>query len=255
MTAPSPLSWLVPLAALTLFWPLSLGMNNQSLFLSLNGLANQLPPVIWSDLTVLGDTLVALCLLLPFLRRRPDLVLAVLLASLPATLLSHGIKDGFAILRPFAVLGDQVNVIGPYLKAGSFPSGHTTTIFVVASVLTVGLRAGGAGLAILTLAVLVGLSRIAVGAHWPMDVVGGSLCGWLSGLLGLHLGKRFAGLGRPAVISGIRLLLAACALILLIDYDSGYPLARPFEQALALAVLVFHLLPGWTLTPRDRQTP
>ncbi|MFA5083608.1 MAG: phosphatase PAP2 family protein, partial [Hydrogenophilaceae bacterium] len=165
MTRPSPLIWLLPAAALALLWPLS-GPANQAWFLALNGLAAGLPDVFWSDLTVLGDTLVALCLLLPFLRRRPDLVLAALLASLPATLLSHGIKDGLALARPFAVLADQVHVIGPYLKAGSFPSGHTTTIFVLASVLALGLRARGAMPALLALALLVGLSRIAVGAHW-----------------------------------------------------------------------------------------
>ncbi len=246
MTRPSPLVWLLPVAALVLLWPLS-GPANQTWFLALNGLAARLPDVLWSDLTVLGDTLVALCLLLPFLRRRPDLVLAALLASLPATLLSHGIKDGLALLRPFAVLGDQVHVIGPYLKAGSFPSGHTTTIFVLATVLALGLRARGAVPALLVLALLVGLSRIAVGAHWPLDVAGGLLCGWLSGLIGLYLAGRFKILQRPAVLAGVRGFLVACALVLLVRYDSGYPLARSFEQALALAVLVFHLLPGWKL--------
>ena len=246
MTRPSPLIWLLPAAALALLWPLS-GPANQAWFLALNGLAAGLPDVFWSDLTVLGDTLVALCLLLPFLRRRPDLVLAALLASLPATLLSHGIKDGLALARPFAVLADQVHVIGPYLKAGSFPSGHTTTIFVLASVLALGLRARGAMPALLALALLVGLSRIAVGAHWPQDVAGGLLCGWLSGMIGLYLAERLKTLQRPSVLAGVRIFLIACALVLLVRYDSGYPLARSFEQALAILVLVFHLLPGWKL--------
>lgn len=254
MTRPHPTIWLLPAAALALLWPLS-GPANQGLFLALNGLAAQVPAVLWSDLTVLGDTLVALCLLLPFLRRRPDLVMAALLASLPATLLSHGIKDGLAMMRPFAALGDQVHVIGPYLKAGSFPSGHTTTIFVLASVLALGLRARGAVPALLGLALLVGLSRIAVGAHWPQDVAGGLLCGWLSGMIGLSLADRFRSLQRPAVIAGVRVALIACALVLLVRYDTGYPLARSFEQALALAVLVFHLLPGWKLPARNVVQP
>jgi membrane-associated phospholipid phosphatase len=241
------LAWLVPLAALALLLPLASPASNQALFLALNGLAAGLPAVIWSDLTVLGDTLVALCLLLPFLRRRPDLVLAALLASLPATLLSHGIKDGMAVPRPFAVLADQVHVIGPYLKAGSFPSGHTTTAFVLAAVLALGLRGRGTAAWVLALALLAGLSRVAVGAHWPMDVAGGILCGWVSGLIGLWLAERYQGLQRPAVLAGVRIFLIACALVLLIDYDSGYPLARPFEQAIALLVLVAHLLPGWRL--------
>lgn len=244
------LAWLVPLAALALLWPLADDARNQALFLTLNGLAAGLPALLWSDLTVLGDTLVALVLLLPFLRRRPDLALAALLASLPATLFSHAIKDGLALARPYAVLADHVHVIGPYLKAGSFPSGHTTTAFVLAAVLALGLRSRGAAPAILLLALLVGLSRVAVGAHWPMDVAGGILCGWLSGLIGLWLAGRWTGLQRPAVLTGVRLFLLGCALVLLVGYDSGYPLARPFEQTLALLVLVFHLLPGWRLPSR-----
>ncbi|NTV95501.1 MAG: phosphatase PAP2 family protein [Thiobacillus sp.] len=249
MTEKQPLTWLVILAALALLWPLSHPATNQAVFLALNGLAARLPAVLWSDLTVLGDTLVALCLLLPFLRRRPDLVLAALLASLPATLLSHGIKDGLALARPFAVLADQVHVIGPYLKAGSFPSGHTTTLFVLACVLALGLRARGAAPWILALALAAGLSRVAVGAHWPMDVAGGILCGWLSGMIGLRLAERFGRLRHPTVLAAVQLFLIACALVLLLRYDSGYPLARPFEQAIAILVLVFHLLPGWRLQP------
>ena len=118
--------------------------RNQAVFLALNHAAALLPDFLWSALTVLGDTLVALCLLLFFLRRRPDLALAVLLASLPATLLSHGLKEALDVARPYALLGDQVHVIGRHLTAGSFPSGHATTIFVLAAVLSVGLRSATA---------------------------------------------------------------------------------------------------------------
>lgn len=246
---------LLPAAALAMLWPLSDSGLNQSFFLGLNGFAAHMPPALWSDLTVLGDTLVALVLLLPFLRQRPDLVIAVLLASVPATLFSHGLKDGLDVMRPFAVLGDQVHVIGPYLKAGSFPSGHTTTAFVVASVLAHGLQSRGAATAILLLALAVGLSRVAVGAHWPMDVAGGLVCGWVSGVIGLALMRRFTNPPQPVAIVLARGLLVACALVLLVHYDSGYPLARPFEQAIALLVLVHHLIPGWRLDVKKIYRP
>ncbi|MDP2433921.1 MAG: phosphatase PAP2 family protein [Pseudomonadota bacterium] len=239
--------WLLPALALLAMLPMSDPARNQALFLALNHAVAQLPDVFWSDLTVLGDTLVALTLLLFFLRRRPDLALAVLLASLPATLLSHGLKDGLDMARPYAVLGDQVHVIGRFLTAGSFPSGHTTTTFVLAAVLVGGLRSTSATLWILFAALLVGFSRIAVGAHWPLDVLGGMLCGWASGLLGLYWAGKVDWAARPRVVLGMRLLLLGCAGALLLDYNSGYPLARPFELLLAVTALAIHLLPGWRM--------
>jgi membrane-associated phospholipid phosphatase len=242
--ASQPYFWLLPLAAFPLLWPLANMADNHALFLALNDLAAGLPDWFWSDTTILGDTLVALCLALPFLRLRPDLVLASLIASVPAALMSHGLKRALDMPRPFAVLGDAVHVIGPHLTAGSFPSGHTTTAFVLASVLAAGLpRATAFG--VLILALLVGLARIAVGAHWPLDIAGGMACGWVSALIGLYLTRRFCNPDNAAVREGIRLLLIACSAYLFFQYNSGYPLARPFEQALSLGVLVYHLLPGW----------
>jgi membrane-associated phospholipid phosphatase len=253
MNTPPITLWLLPAIALLAVLPLSDPARDQAVFLALNHAAALLPDVLWSDLTVLGDTLVALCLLLFFLRRRPDLALAVLLAGLPATLLSHGLKIGLDMARPYALLGDQVHVIGCTLLAGAFPSGHATSIFVLAAVLIGGLRSATATPWLLLVALLVGLSRIAVGAHWPLDVLGGMLCGWFSGLFGLYVVKRLDWAARPGVRLAMRLFLLACAVSLYLGYASGYPLARPFELLIALAALVFHLLPGWS--PPSKDTP
>jgi undecaprenyl-diphosphatase len=40
------------------------------------------------------------------------------------------------------------------------------------------------------LAALVGVSRVSVGVHWPVDVVGGAILGTLVGFLVLALHKR-----------------------------------------------------------------
>jgi len=252
MNRPPPIAlWLLPALALLALLPVSDPTRNLALFLTLNHAAALLPDRLWADLTVLGDTLVALSLLLLFLRRQPNLVLTALIASLPATLLSHGLKGGLDLARPYAVLGDQAHVIGRVLLAGSFPSGHTTTIFVLAAVLSSGLRSRSATALLLIGAFLVGFSRIAVGAHWPLDVLGGILCGWASGLLGLYVANRLDWAARPRVRLAMALFLIACALALFRDYDSGYSLARPFEQAIALLALIWYLLPGWTTAPEQ----
>jgi undecaprenyl-diphosphatase len=82
------------------------------------------------------------------------------------------------------------------VKTSSFPSGHANSsmIFYVmlALVLARGTKwrnpaVGGA----IALSLLIGLSRVMLGVHWPSDVIGGWAFGLLWLLLTLRLGERF----------------------------------------------------------------
>ena len=65
-------------------------------------------------------------------------------------------------------------VPAPYALA-SFPSGHATTVFALATVLSLWYPRWTA--AWLALAAVVGWSRIALGSHFPSDVVAGAVVG------------------------------------------------------------------------------
>jgi len=82
------------------------------------------------------------------------------------------------------------------VKTSSFPSGHATSSMVffltLAIVLTSGTRwrfLSVAGAILLSL--LIGISRVMLGVHWPSDVVGGWAFRMLWVLLTLRLAERF----------------------------------------------------------------
>ncbi|MBA4410144.1 MAG: phosphatase PAP2 family protein [Bacteroidota bacterium] len=81
---------------------------------------------------------------------------------------------------------------GPYTIKGpfhgnSFPSGHTTAVFAVASVVATQYRdTGWVPVTAYSVATLVGLSRIYDNKHWLTDVVAGATIGTLVGNLVNH---------------------------------------------------------------------
>lgn len=81
------------------------------------------------------------------------------------------------------------------VKTSSFPSGHAASsmIFFLALALVLGRgkpwHAAGVAAAIL-LSLLIGLSRVMLGVHWPSDVIGGWAFGMLWVLLTLRLAQR-----------------------------------------------------------------
>ncbi|MDH2918565.1 MAG: phosphatase PAP2 family protein, partial [Sideroxydans sp.] len=107
-------------------------------------------------------------------------------------LYAHGMKELFASLRPPAILGaEQFHLIGFALQNNSFPSGHTTTIFLLAGWLCMAVLSGSWRLAVLAVALLVGLSRIACGVHSPLDILGGMAGGWLCAWAGIALANHW----------------------------------------------------------------
>jgi membrane-associated phospholipid phosphatase len=89
------------------------------------------------------------------------------------------------------------------VTSNGFPSGHTSnaTAAGLVAVLLVWPRAGRVGRAVTVaaaaaVAVFIGLTRVALLAHWPADVLGG----WLLGLAVVPLLARLASPGSPAAL-------------------------------------------------------
>lgn len=184
------LPWLalacLPILAL---W-LSYAPANRALFLALNGFTPALPAVLLLNLTFCGNALAAMALVSPWTSARPRLLWALLLAALPATLFSRGLKLLFERPRPAAELAaDLAHFVGPIYKALSFPSGHSTTAFVAAAVFCAFVERRAWRIAALGLAAAVALSRVLLGAHWPADILAGAAGGWLCGWLGVAIGR------------------------------------------------------------------
>jgi membrane-associated phospholipid phosphatase len=162
---------------------------NQSLFLWINAACTALPDWFWSSLTITGHTSIVFALFGVFLLPKyklPSIITALFATAILGGVVSTIAKESFKIMRPPAVLApDQFHLIGHKLELVSFPSGHTLTAFAVAALLIFGMRLRGWRLVgVLAGSALIGLSRIAVGAHWPLDVIGGAALGFACGWLG-----------------------------------------------------------------------
>lgn len=144
----------------------------------------------FSTITHLADAgilwiLVAVLLLFTARYRKDGLKLA--LALICCLLLSNlFLKNLVARPRPCWVRDVALLIANP--TDYSFPSGHTQASVASALVLWRANRKWGIAAAVLT--ALIAFSRMYLYVHYPTDILGGVLCGLISGSLGVFLGRR-----------------------------------------------------------------
>jgi membrane-associated phospholipid phosphatase len=121
----------------------------------------------------LGNVLVLpLCALVAAVTRRVRLAVGLLVGGLAAYVLAKVVKAVVERPRPAELLDDVV-VRGPHVSDHGSVSGHAT-VASVAVVLLLAYVSPRRRWLLVALAVLVALARVYVGAHLPLDVVGGA---------------------------------------------------------------------------------
>lgn len=97
--------------------------------------------------------------------------------------ITYGLKSLLGRERPYNIL-KNLNTFGIILKDYSFPSGHTSASFSLAT--TIALNNPFLAILVIAMALLVGISRIYLGVHYPTDVAAGIVLGLGSALI-VHL--------------------------------------------------------------------
>lgn len=175
---------LFALVTLSLIWSTGQRLDTRVfMLLNIHAYPTWLDRLFWL-VTQLGNMLAALiAVLLLFLLNFRRLAIEIIFGTLTLWLLVEMIKVLSNRDRPFLTLFNA-RIIGWREKGDSFPSGHTAQIFFLMTLLIHYFRLGIiTAAALYGVAALVGFTRIYVGAHYPRDVIAGTVLGSVWGIL------------------------------------------------------------------------
>lgn len=154
----------------------------------------------------------------------PRHVFSGLLAMILVLLFAQGLKSMFDMNRPAAVL-DDVHVVGRTLRHRSFPSGHSATIMALGVVLSDYFKMRKYRIMLVAVCSVIAITRVSIGAHFPLDVWVGALLGWIAGDLALLPRPLFLRwqsripAQRGTVIAGLVLMATAVAAVITFPVD------------------------------------
>ena len=231
---------------------LELSQSQVGLMIFLNQVFGQLPDLFWACLTITG--LGWSVLILISIANRHELGARLALTGFIAgSLVTHSIKPLLQHPRPGEVISPQLlHYIGaPVINHLSMPSGHSVAAFCLATLWICLLRTYQAPryfeyLAWL-LAILIALSRIAVGAHWPADVCVGAGLGILVGWIAWRLPLPWPS-STPSALPWLAIAVETTGAICALTLEEGMSIAQPWQITLgfvAILSVVHRFFVGW----------
>ena len=240
--------WALPLLPLILWLIAVLTSTPSELFLLINQKAQALPDNFWVFFDLLGNGWYDFALASPLLLLAPRNLVASVCAGAIAGLSGRIIKLTLELPRPASVIDPaSFHILGNPLTSLAMPSGHTLTAFalITAFYFSTSTEKRKPLLCLFLLPIGAGIARIAVGAHWPADVMAGAAIGLFGGLLGTHLCRNIPEqLLRPQSWL-MRFLAAGSALCVyvLASSEIDFIQAKPFQWVAAtigtLSLLAF----------------
>ncbi|MBS7564637.1 phosphatase PAP2 family protein [Mucilaginibacter sp. Bleaf8] len=105
------------------------------------------------------------------------------------TLITYGMKDALQRQRPYVTWANEITPQGKPAGGYSFPSGHTSTVFNIATSLSLSVPKWYVIAPAFTFATATAYSRMYRGAHYPSDVLGGIIVGAGSSYLTFKMQK------------------------------------------------------------------
>ena len=151
------------------------------------------------NITQLGDASIILSFFCIFILYAPKILESLVSSSLVSLIFSSVLKNIFLVPRPAMVFDNNSFIIVGKTAVGyaSLPSGHAITVFATLTILMLALMPVKLHckiswvLFIMSIGLCIVFTRVGVGAHYPLDVIVGSILGYIAALTGIIITKKW----------------------------------------------------------------